>query len=457
LALVVLLLSCQKDHPSEVDGNVGPGTVVGRVTEFATEAEIVDAAVVLIDPATAEPCSDPAPTDDQGFFRIVDVAPGSYVLYLQCTHETIYQRMLPTVAVKAARESRCDIRTRPRSPARFQFAGTIRDLESGRPISRACIGNATWGLGGRDLEAMFSPPDHNFLPAFSDTNGEFICEAPVTEPWPDWQYQAAMPSLTVTRRGYEPYTLAGPRGGYFPIGTEPPDALLRFEINLKPATYGHPDDPGTGVIRGRTVLVHAPIGGVPVALSLVRALQSDTLVEKNVAIPLPGVTGVSLSSGAFLLAGVPPGVYSVVSGFRPDDHFVPLGSAPDGFWYRAPVAVAAGDTVDAGDIPVGLVVELLAPNDGSQASSARPTFAWSKCPDGLGYTVGHYEIWVSTNGYEDRIWAASDTQLTVPVPYPAGAELRWKVEVHAHIDGQPENSVTTIGRSEKIFRLRIPQ
>jgi hypothetical protein len=443
VALFLITLSGCSDDDSQAPE--ATGVVSGTITELGSGEPVTDAVVALLHPASLSLEGDPAATSDQGAYDIPQVAPGTYSLVVYHDSLVIFDRTARLLEVEAGVTTTCDARVLDSDlwgGNGYQIAGTVRDEETGRLVSGAFVErvgwagmDVTWCVRGTGL------PDW----AATDAAGQF--EISATEAVNEEGETLGLLPFTVTKSGYEPFTLVGEEEGewYYGLGLLPvpegDDKTLVVDIGLRPLDSDIAVPGSLGALSGRVTFLGFPAAGVSVGLSIDYVADPDTLVQlAEFTTPLPDKIAVTDEGGVFLIGNLTSGIYYIHAGYQLDDGYV----SRTGSYY--PHEVTAGDTTDAGDIAVELAITPALPGDHSVIDDITPEFRWAAIPDTLGYGFLEYELRVGVNSYstDDVYERLQQPSWQVPddLAFARGDHVRWSVSARAFSVVPPHTTVT---------------
>jgi hypothetical protein len=429
MLLAVALVGCGDDDGGMVPGTgTGTGggtdgTVTGTVTRAGNGAPVEGAGIALFDPETLIAAAETAVSDAAGSYAIDGVAAGSYSVLIFTDSLLVFARTAPTVAVTAGDTATYDVRLIASvlwDGLGTRIEGTVVDDASGQPLAGALVETAIWGFDAADVEQLMlghAQPDWDL----TDDQGRFsITGVTVTD------LGGAMVGLlpvSACRDGYACGSLIGTVedpiglfGGLLPL---PPAGEPGLEVELRLAPLAARPPSTRGAVRGRvTDRAGAPLADIRVGLSLIVVADPDTLHELPAPVPVQGRTTLTAADGTFQIDDVTPGDYAVAAAYAIGDGLVQLGREVD------QVAVAAGDTADAGDVRLGAASTPLAPAPGDSVTSIIPLLRWTRVPGATGYRlsygIGHL--------LETRVDGIVDTTFQTFMPFPPGSGVRWFVE-----------------------------
>jgi len=440
LFVSILVAGCGDDEPSKPKG---PGSVEGLITDIDTSDPITNAAVALVDPRTMATRTALARVDGAGRYRFERMSPGRYSVFVFHSNSVVFDRESHYVEVEAGKTARYDMRLVNSElwSEEIRIVGHVLDVRYGLPVAGAYVGDAISGaFSGEDVWAPLIGIDLPYW-TVTDEHGDFAMDALV---WTDeFGEPIGLGPISVSKSGFEPASL----GGEAPTGPPPVDysddpfllplpsegdSVLTVEIVLHPLT---PSPETHGGVRGRVLYLDAPVASLPVAISLAWVSDPDTHHTAGVpAVPMPDRIVPTNADGAFLIADLKPGVYSIAPAYLPDDGYV-------GYDYRSEagsmIAVIAADTADAGDLPVVKAIRPLFPSDGATIGDGTPALSWNAAALPSGYVLERYELGFADGYVQDVEVMLTGTTWQMPdsLTVPPGEHGRWFVEAFAIAPG----------------------
>lgn len=449
-SLVVAGLAGCGDDPNRPPSLTG--SVRGTVTQVETGAPVAGARLVLVDPATIATRRPFARTNLIGRYRIDDVEPGTYAVFV--FHDTllIYQRSGPLAEVAAGAITIHNVSLLDSflDDAGYRVEGNILDAETREPILGAYVEGALWGYS--DIPSLFQgygPPSWDV----TDENGFFSVRVAV---FTDEQGGArGLEPISATKSGYRPGTLVGTGPSdppFYPSLLPLPadlDSVLTVVLRLEPEEATGVDPTATGALRGTARFLGEPIAGLPVAASLLFVSDPDTLRVPTAwtSVPVPDRTTVTDPEGRFLIAGLSPGSYVVHPGYQDGDGY--LLELVEAF------SVVAAETTEVFLPSLQRGIRPLAPADGTMITDPTPEFRWEARPAEPGYSFTGYRLryatshldWTTVGPLEAESWQLPEAQ-----PLRAGSSVRWLVEVLGTVEGEPN---VVLARFEHLATFQI--
>jgi hypothetical protein len=444
----VLLLGAALGPLACTDDETGPppttGFVRGTITRAETGGPVMGAGVILVDRATLATAGALERSNVLGRYSIDEVPPGTYAAFV--FHDTLlaYQRSGSVIEVRAGgiathnvvlMDNRFDIADG------YRIEGHVIDATTSEPLRGAYV-EGVFGAW-QDLPLL---EEGYGLPywAVTDEAGFFSVRVSVlTDELGD---ESGLEPIAASKSGYLPGTLVGTEPSGEP-GTpamlplpEGGDSVLTVLLRLEPEEASGGDPSTTGVLRGRVHFLGRPVPGLPVALSLSSVEEADTLrgPTARAAVPVPDRTTFTDPAGGFAIPRLAPGFYVVHPAHRDGDGYV----------YELPelVRVAAAETTEVALSTLQKAIRPVAPPDRSVISDRTPEFRWEPRPTEPGYEFAGYVLryatshidWVTVGPLEEPFWQVPEEDAL-----PAGAAIRWDVEVWAEIEGDPNTKVAS--------------
>ena len=260
----------------------------------------------------------------------------------------------------------------------FIVSGMVVDDVTDEPLAGVVVGYPGWPTAWDGLDETSSD--------VTGADGVFVASDVLfaLEPGGDVPYQVL--PLVYLAEGYRPRSLRfdGPGDDYV--------------IRLTPISG---DGGGVGAVGGRVVSREGPISGLSVVGTWINDGQKSWLTH-------PGVVIETDAEGRFLLTDLAPGQWLVKPGYLPTDGWT-LIPGEAGHGGRLPAVVAAGDTVEVGDLMCLPAIVPRYPPPGAVGVDSLAVFRWTAVAD-----VDSYDVFIG------RWWlgrTATDS-LAVPVEFP---------------------------------------
>lgn len=434
LATTVLCLAWAGCGDDGTKSPPAPGSVEGTLTEVNSGTPVGDATVMLIDVLELTVASEIVGTDNAGHYRIDGIAPGSYAVLVFHDSLAVREKPAPQVRVSPNKVTTFDINLVDiefSGPGGYHIEGTVIDAQTLEPVPGAFVGQALLLQG--ELEGFAEGVA--FLSAVTDSFGSFSVPALDLE----FAFESGLAPITVTKEGYEPYTLIG-EGPSIP-GVLPPllpfppgDGLtLAVDISLEPLSPDGTGSHGAGAIKGRLMSFGQPVADVLVGASISAVSDPDTFRTPPVSpVPVPEGVARTDAQGRFLLEGLTPGQYWVDPAFLDNDGYV-KGTFGDPLAFMC--TVVDSGTCDLGVLEIGRAITPVSPQNRSTVQDTTPEFRWSpiSIPPGydfLGYEVGYgvgYLLMDSGGLLQEPRW-----QVPVSKVFSPGDNVRWHVSAVAY-------------------------
>jgi hypothetical protein len=429
------------------------GSVRGTLTQVENGAPVIGAKLLLVDPATLATKSPFARTNVIGRYRIDEVEPGTYAVFV--FHDTllIYQRSGPLVRVSAGAISVHNVSlldSQFNDHTGYRVAGNVIDASTREPIAGAYVEGIFSGYN--DVEFLFQAYGGPYW-AVTDEDGSFsVRVSSLTDEQGD---PRGLEPVSAAKSGYRPGTLVGSGPSDAPLYPallplpQEEDSILTVLLRLEPEGGAGPDPASTGALRGQARFLGDPVAGLPVAASLTYVSDPDTMPggRARARVPVPDRTTITDAEGRFLIPGLTPGAYVVHPAYQDGDGYL--------FEWVNQFTVAAAETVEVGLPSLQIAIRPLGPEDGSVITDRTPEFRWEPRPDAAGYEFLGYRLSYATSHFDWTIVEPLDGtswQLPDASAFPPGASIRWNVEVLGRIEGDP-NSV--VARFEHLATFQI--
>jgi len=439
--LLVSGLGCGEDNGS---GPLPTG-VQGRITELDSRSSVADARLLLIDPSSLVPASSVVMTDTAGRYRIEEVLPGEYAVFIYHDSLVVFDRSGPRVQVVEHQMSTHDIRlinSELWNGQGVHIEGAVVDAVSGEPVAGAFVEPTIWAQQATDVHAPFQGTT---LPEWvvTDSQGRFSMASYIVTDLEGTIIGLA--PITVVHTGYRPFTLVG-RGDALPMSGPalpvPVGSVLEVSIRLQPETMTPP-----AAVRGRVVERGSglPVPGLLVGLSLSAVAEPDTfgIRSEPEGVPLQGKVDTTDDDGQFTIDGVYPGDYVIAVAYLTDDGYVGESLSED----VVGLTVDESDAgyVDIGDVPVLRALRPLFPAAGVTIDGPAPELRWEAFPPGEGYRLIGYELQVGTTYLLDPVGSTllAEPQWQSP-GYAPGSHVRWWVTAIAEV-GEPPDTLAVGG------------
>jgi hypothetical protein len=453
--LVLGLLGCRSEPPPA--GPPTTGSVAGTVTEVESGAPVTDAWLVLVDPVSLATVSTPARTDPSGRYRFDALAPGEYATFLFHDSLVVFDRSASRVQIRAGEVVTQNLRLLDSEMGGYRdwrIVGSVLDATTGQPVPGAYVGGVY--TGGWVIEWAFDAAAlQNW--GVTDSQGRFSIGADVV--MDEAAQILGLGPISVTRAGYEPFTLVGRAQPYPYLPTPAPgESVLTVSVRLQPSAAGAP----AGAIRGIASFLGQPVPGIRVGVSISSVADPDTIPAAaavrmgtdEIAVPLPGSVAVTDAEGRFLIAGLRPGEYSLAVAYLDDDGYGPTW----GQRIRDPfelIQVVASDTADVGTVGLWRAILPIDPAPGATTADRTPEFLWQAFVPPSGYALREYEIGVSTRWFFYDFYRVTEPRWQLPdsLGLPAGAHVRWYVHAYAVRESPPDTLLA--GTFERIATFSV--
>lgn len=418
MGFLLLVASCGEDAtaPQAVTGGL-----TGSVSATGDGEPVAGAAVIVVTDEFS--IVQVTGTDAGGGYAFTDLPAGSFQVYALDEHHLLVEWHDARVHITGGQTTTADLLMVPSdhtSPLAYRIAGRVTDAATGLPVMGAWVMPVGYGEAGNSVRYLTN--NSGLVTGVSDAQGRYSLPVwPVRTDYPDGPVRG-LGAVSCAAGGFRPRTFVGAvasnpdmpwlEAGLLPA---PPDSVLVLDIALERIPAGGLPAAETGKVRGRVVRDGIPVPAVMVTTTLTVLAHPDT-VPDPVKVAVSGGALPSATDGTFEL-DLEPGWYSVRLGLTPDDGW------RDG--EGGMVEVAAGLTVELGDLEVVPAVRPVSPGRDARVAYPLTTLAWTSVP-----AAERYEVQVSSDQGYYFSTTTSDTFCALPDPsaLPAGAAVyRWEV------------------------------